>query len=117
MVQLVWAVALIIGMLVLPETPRYLIKTGREEAAARSLSILRGLPADHESIVTELAEVRANHEHELDMSASSGGYLNCFRGRMLKRTLTGIILQALQQMSGTLRQGISWKIPTPFLPG
>lgn len=102
MVQLVWAVALIAGMLLLPETPRYLIKTGKGDAAARSLSKLRGLPADHESIAAELAEVQANHEHELAMSSSNGGYMDCFRGRMLKRTLTGVVLQALQQMSGKI---------------
>ena len=104
MVQLVWAVILIAAMLVLPETPRYLIKRGRGESAARSLSRLRGLPVDHDSIVAELAEVQSSHEHERATSAGNGSYMDCFRGRMLKRTLTGIVLQALQQMSGMYLQ-------------
>jgi len=37
-IQFAWSLVLIIGMLILPETPRYLIKTGKPEKAARSLA-------------------------------------------------------------------------------
>ncbi|KAI3322358.1 high-affinity glucose transporter RGT2 [Xylariaceae sp. AK1471] len=97
-VQFAWAIILISGMLLLPETPRYLIKRGDDEKAARSLGKLRRLPADHPVIASELAEIRANHEYELSFGQS--GYLDCFRGPMLKRQLTGMGLQALQQLTG-----------------
>jgi hypothetical protein len=85
-------------MLILPETPRYLIKSDKPEKAARSLSRLRRLPADHPAIQEELDEIQANHEHELSIGRAS--YLDCFRGVILKRLLTGCGLQALQQLTG-----------------
>ena len=97
-VQFAWALVLIGGMLVLPETPRYLIRSGRPDKAARSLSKLRRLPEDHEAIREELDEIQANHEYELTLGKAS--YLDCFRGRVLKRQLTGCFLQGLQQLTG-----------------
>jgi SP family sugar:H+ symporter-like MFS transporter len=97
-VQFAWAIILVSGMLVLPETPRYLIRSGKYEKAARSLSKLRRLPEDHEAIRAELDEIQANHEYELTLGKAS--YLDCFRGKILKRQLTGCLLQGLQQLTG-----------------
>ena len=97
-VQFAWALILITGMLILPETPRYLIRSGRPDKAAHSLSRLRRLPEDHEAIRAELEEIQANHEYELTLGKAS--YLDCFRGRVLKRQLTGCLLQGLQQLTG-----------------
>lgn len=97
-VQFAWAIILISGMLMLPETPRYLIKVGKTESAARSLSRLRRLPADHEAIVDELNEILANHEYELTLGKAT--YIDCFRGGIGKRLATGCLLQALQQLTG-----------------
>jgi SP family sugar:H+ symporter-like MFS transporter len=87
---------LIGGMLMLPETPRFLIKQGKAEKAAKALSKLRRLPGDHEAIQEELAEVQANHEYELSLGNAS--YVDCFKGNVGKRLLTGCGLQALQQV-------------------
>lgn len=97
-VQFAWSLILVGGMLVLPETPRFLIKQGKYDKAAKALSKIRRLPVDHEAIVDELGEVQANHEHELTLGKAS--YLDCFRGGMLKRQMTGCLLQALQQLTG-----------------
>lgn len=96
--QFAWALVLVGGMLVLPETPRYLIRSGKPEKAALALSQLRRLPADHAAIRDELGEIQANHEYELSLGKAT--YLDCFRGNMLKRQLTGCGLQALQQLTG-----------------
>lgn len=97
-VQFAWAIILVTGMLILPETPRYLIRSGKFDKAARSLSRLRRLPVDHDAIQLELDEIQANHEYELSLGKAS--YLDCFRGKILKRQLTGCGLQALQQLTG-----------------
>jgi MFS transporter, SP family, sugar:H+ symporter len=97
-IQFAWAIILVSGMLVLPETPRYLIKKGDNVSAARSLGRLRRLAPDHPAIAAELEEIRANHEFELSLGTSS--YLDCFRGPMIKRQLTGMGIQALQQLTG-----------------
>jgi MFS family permease len=99
-IQLAWSLILFFGMLVLPETPRFLIKKDKADKAALSLSRLRRLPVTHEAIAAELAEVQATHEYEMTMG--QGSYLDCFKPPMLKRQLTGMGLQALQQLSGKL---------------
>jgi len=97
-VQFAWAIILIVGMLLLPETPRYLIKRGRMDQAAVALGKLRRLPRDHPAVEEELAEIEANHKFELSLGKSS--YIDCFRGPMRKRQLTGMGIQALQQLTG-----------------
>ncbi|KAI9818980.1 MAG: High-affinity glucose transporter rgt2 [Thelocarpon impressellum] len=97
-VQFAWAIVLIVGMLLLPETPRYLIKMGKGEEAARSLARLRRLDVDHPALVEELAEIEANHQYELSLGKAS--YADCFRGNLGKRLATGCALQALQQLTG-----------------
>lgn len=97
-VQFAWAIILVVGMLILPETPRYLIKRDNHEGAVRSLAKLRRLSGDDPALLEELAEIRANHEFE--MSVGSAGYVECFKGNLGKRLLTGCLLQALQQLTG-----------------
>lgn len=97
-VQFAWAIILIGGMLVLPETPRFLVKKGQHEKAAQALGKLRRIDPKHSAIEAELSEIRANHDYE--MSVGKASYLDCFRGPMLKRQLTGMGVQGLQQLTG-----------------
>lgn len=97
-VQFAFAIILGGGMLFLPETPRFLVKRVRHDKAARSLARLRRLGVDHPAIVQELNEIEANHKYELQLGKAT--YLDCFRGNIGKRLLTGCLLQALQQLTG-----------------
>jgi SP family sugar:H+ symporter-like MFS transporter len=97
-IQFAWAIILVLGMLVLPETPRFLIKKGKPEQAARSLARLRRLDVDHPAIIEELGEIVANHEYELSLGKST--YADCFKGNLGYRLLTGCLLQSLQQLTG-----------------
>ncbi|PWY89154.1 general substrate transporter [Aspergillus heteromorphus CBS 117.55] len=97
-VQFLWAIILVAGMLVLPETPRFLIKQGKHEAAAAALARLRRMSVDDPALVDELLEIRANHEYE--MSQGQASFLDIVRGSMGKRLATGCAIQALQQLSG-----------------
>lgn len=97
-VQFLWGLIMIGGMLVLPETPRYHIKRGRDDKAAKALSRLRRIDAEHPALVEELSEIKANHEYELSLGTAS--YIDCFKGTVGKRLATGCLLQALQQLSG-----------------
>ncbi|KAH6884383.1 general substrate transporter [Thelonectria olida] len=97
-VQFAWSLVLFFGMLVLPETPRFLIKKDQPEKAARSLGRIRRLPADHPAVQAELAEIQASHDYEKNLGQAS--YLDCFREPLLKRQCTGMAIQALQQLSG-----------------
>ncbi|RKU40989.1 High-affinity glucose transporter rgt2, variant 2 [Coniochaeta pulveracea] len=97
-VQFAWAIILIVGMIILPETPRYYIKKDNLPAATKSLAILRRLDQTHPAIVEELTEIQANHEYEQSLGKAT--YLDCFKGNLLKRLLTGCALQSLQQLTG-----------------
>ncbi|KJZ70832.1 hypothetical protein HIM_09791 [Hirsutella minnesotensis 3608] len=97
-VQFAWSIVLFVGVLVLPETPRFLVRSGKTEKAARALGTIRRLPPDHPAIQQELAEIRAHNEHEASLGSAS--YLDLFKPPMLKRQFTGMALQALQQLSG-----------------
>lgn len=85
-----------IGMLLLPETPRFLIKKDNHDKAIKSLMFLRRLPADNPSLIEEYQEIKGNYEYELSLGKAS--YIECFKGTIGKRTLTGIGLQCLQQL-------------------
>jgi sugar porter (SP) family MFS transporter len=98
--QFLWAGVLLLGLVLLPETPRYLIKRGRHSAAASSLSRIRRLDITHPALIEELAEIEANHEYELSLGPST--YKDVFVGspHLGRRVLTGSGLQMLQQLSG-----------------
>ncbi len=100
-IQFIWAFVLSVGMFYLPESPRWLIKKGRDEQAARALSRLTSLPKDDPEVETELNDIRTALQEEQKLGESS--YLDCFRtshNKILLRTLSGIFIQAWQQLTG-----------------
>jgi MFS transporter, SP family, sugar:H+ symporter len=101
--QLIWAGILALGLFLLPESPRYLIKKGQPEAALHALSRVRGQPESSPYLQAELAEIQANFDHEMRISSTS--WLDCFRGGLhsssnLRRVLIGTSLQMFQQWTG-----------------
>ncbi|KXN87454.1 putative glucose transporter rco-3, partial [Leucoagaricus sp. SymC.cos] len=100
-VQFIWAFILSSGMVLLPESPRWLIKRGRDADAAMSLSRLTGLDVNAAEVEAELDEIRSNLEAEKALGSST--YLDCFKlshNKICFRTLTGIFIQAWQQLTG-----------------
>ncbi|KAG8867067.1 hypothetical protein FRC20_006801 [Serendipita sp. 405] len=100
-IQFVWAGVLAIGMFLLPESPRYLIKKHRDADAAHSLGRLLSVPDDHPDVQVEIEDIKANLRMEEEIGQSS--YADCFKmgpNKVLLRTLTGIFLQAWQQLTG-----------------
>jgi MFS family permease len=92
-----------IGLFLLPESPRWYVKKGREEDAARALGTLRGQPANSEYVTDELKELIANHEYE--RQNMQAGWADCFRGGWkpssnLRHVVLGIALQMMQQWTG-----------------
>ncbi|KAH1806832.1 hypothetical protein KXV78_001869 [Aspergillus fumigatus] len=108
-VQIAWALILGAGLLLLPESPRYFVKKGDLTRAAEALGRVRDQPRDSELIRSELAEIVANHEYEMQAIPQSGyfgSWFNCFRGSLwnpnsnLRRTVLGTSLQMMQQWTG-----------------
>ncbi|KAJ6141484.1 hypothetical protein N7470_009874 [Penicillium chermesinum] len=81
-----------------PRPPRFLIKKGNTAQAIKSLVFLRRLDAEDPELLAELDELKASWEYEQSLGSSS--YIECFKGTHGKRTLTGILVQSLQQLVG-----------------
>ncbi|OAA65330.1 Sugar/inositol transporter [Niveomyces insectorum RCEF 264] len=120
-IQFLWALILGIGLMFLPDSPRYFVKIGNIGKASASLSRLRGQPRDSEYIQNELAEIVANEEYERALIPSTSWYqswFNCFSGGLwnsnsnLRRTILGTSLQMMQQWTGI---NFIFYYSTPFL--
>lgn len=98
--QLVPAIVLTAGLVVLPETPRFLVKKGRKEAAGLSLSRLRRLDITHPALIEELQEIMANHQYELTLGPDTYKDVLVGTPHLGRRTFTGCGLQMLQQLTG-----------------
>jgi sugar porter (SP) family MFS transporter len=108
-VQFLWALILGIGLVMLPESPRFFVKKGNLTKAAHVLARVRGQPEDSVLIQEELAEIVANHEYELSVIPQTGyfgSWYACFKGGLsnpssnLRRTILGTSLQMMQQWTG-----------------
>lgn len=98
--QLVPALIITAGLLILPETPRFLVKKGRKEEAGISLSRLRRLDITHPALIEELHEIIANHQYELTLGDDSWKEIFVGTPQLARRTFTGCGLQMLQQLTG-----------------
>ena len=70
-VQFIPAGLLVISMIPMIESPRWLISKGRSQAAAKALSWVRNLPEDHPWILSEIAKVENAVEGEIATTGSS----------------------------------------------
>lgn len=57
--QLIPALTLLVGMIFMPFSPRWLVHHDREDEARKVLATLRGLPQDHELVELEFLEIKA----------------------------------------------------------
>lgn len=73
--QLIPGLALGIGMLFMPFSPRWLVHHGRETEARHVLSSLRNLSEDHELIELEFLEIKAQSVFEKRTTASQWPHL------------------------------------------
>jgi hypothetical protein len=102
--QWIFAIILGTGLFLLPESPRWYVKRGRNDDAALALSNLRGQPINSPWVKEELAELTANYNYELTHMQS--GWADCFCGGWsspssnLRRVMLGMALQMMQQWTG-----------------
>lgn len=102
MIGIIPAVLLGIGMLFLPESPRWLIKQGKKQRAKAILSYLRGST----NVEQELAEI------EQSLKVKRATFLEIFSPWIRPVLFLGIMLGFLQQLTGI--NGIIYYAPTIF---
>ena len=95
----IWPLVLGLGILVFPESPRYAYRNGRVDEARAAMAKMYGVHGTHREVRRELAEIKEKHDFEL--SRGKRPWIELITGpRMAYRTMLGIVLQALQQLTG-----------------
>lgn len=111
--QMAWGLLLILIMIVLPESPRWLLQKGRVAHARVIMAKMRGVSLyddgtqrcgdqNLEADFDEMAEGIAVEARTFDGYNYVTAYRLCFskKNQMWRRTLTGMMLQLLQQLCG-----------------
>jgi sugar porter (SP) family MFS transporter len=108
-IQFLWSTILASGLFFLPESPRFFVRKGQISNAAKALSRIRSQPVESAYVQNELAEIIANYEYEklvTPQTTYAKSWTSCFTGSILdgssnlRRTLLGILMQMMQQLTG-----------------
>ena len=78
-IQFIVPVLLSIGLVFVPESPRWLVNKGRKSEGRKALEVLRGKAVDRESLELEWIEMVKGIEEEKRVARSTG-VLDMFRG-------------------------------------
>lgn len=94
-----WSLILCIGILFLPESPRFAYYRGREDEARNTIARLAGVDPHSPIVNDQLNQIRQKVEEEKNLDKAR--WIEIFTGpRMFYRTVLGVVLQAGQQLTG-----------------
>jgi sugar porter (SP) family MFS transporter len=100
-IQLVPGTALMLGMIPIEESPRWLVKKGKREQALENLKYIRKGDFSEQEIIEEFAEICDGVDLELAQTEGLT-WKECLLPGNRKRFLIAIALMICQQTSGTL---------------
>ncbi|KAK5717592.1 hypothetical protein LTR17_015945 [Elasticomyces elasticus] len=98
--QWMWPPFLIVGIFFAPESPWWLVRTGKLEQAKRALLRLTSLNRETDFDADETISMMV-HTTALENNITQGSsYLDCFKGTDLRRTEVVCMCWAIQNLSG-----------------
>lgn len=98
--QWMWPVPLLVGIAFAPESPWWLVRKGKLEAAKRSVLRLTSLNRETDFNADETVAMMV-HTTALEEKITKGAsYLDCFKGTDLRRTEIVCMVWAIQNLSG-----------------
>lgn len=95
-----WAIILVIGMLSMPESPRYLVEKNKIEEARKSIARSNKVDIENPAINTEIQLIQAGIDREALAGNASWKELVTGKPKIFRRVIMGIMLQSLQQLTG-----------------
>ncbi|KAI0017737.1 general substrate transporter [Xylariomycetidae sp. FL0641] len=94
-----WSLILGVGIMFLPESPRFAFYRGREDEARLTIARLAGVDPNSRSVNDQLTQIRVKVDE--DKNIAKAKWTEIFTGpKMFHRTVLGIVLQAGQQLTG-----------------
>jgi SP family general alpha glucoside:H+ symporter-like MFS transporter len=96
----VWPIIILLGFLLVPESPYYLIRKGKLSSATKALQKLYGKKTSVEPILASMVQI-TREENEQAEAGSESSYLDLFRGTNWRRTRIILYVNGLNQMIGT----------------
>lgn len=90
-VQFVPAGLLVLAMLPMVESPRWLMSKGKVEQATKSLGWIRNLPHDHPYLIRELSMIEAAVTNEIESAGGNSGWKQLFK-EMVQKGVRGRIV-------------------------
>ncbi|KAI8093263.1 general substrate transporter [Halteromyces radiatus] len=110
-IQIVPALILLVGVLFLPYSPRWLANKGRYDECLEVLAYLRSHgDKTNPAVVAEFEEIK--NEIELEKQVAVTSYVGLFKGSVRRRLILGIMVQIFQQFTGI--NSIMYYAPTIF---
>ncbi|KAF2665207.1 alpha glucoside transporter [Microthyrium microscopicum] len=105
--QWMWPIPIIIGVLLAPESPWWLVRKNRIDDAKKALLRLTSVGKDPSFSADENISMM-QHTTTLEMAVSEGSsYVDCFRGIDLRRTEIVCVTWAIQTLCGSTFMGYS----------
>ncbi|SCU95671.1 LAMI_0F03246g1_1 [Lachancea mirantina] len=95
-----WAIFMVSGMVMVPESPRYLVEVGKVEEARRSIAKSNKLNEEEPGVTAEIELISAGIEAERAAGNATFGELFSSKGKILQRVVMGVMIQSLQQLTG-----------------
>jgi len=97
-----WALILMIGMFILPETPRFLLSQERKEDCLNALRWIAGKKNQNNHALIESQYQEMSEGIHQEKALSKGTFFSSFnpKEKILYRTLLGFALQMFQQLTG-----------------